>query len=132
MAGLVGIWWVWLAFAIALGVVEVLLPGFIFLGFALGALVMAGIVGLVVPTIGVAPAMALFAGLSLLAWIVLWHSAAKARAHGGFCTTSTTARWSGACSSEIWQALVYPPHLKAEIKKCFSSTLTENCLAFLP
>ncbi|WP_339766348.1 hypothetical protein [uncultured Pseudosulfitobacter sp.] len=71
MAGLVGIWWVWLAFAIALGVVEVLLPGFIFLGFALGALVMAGIVGLVVPTIGVAPAMALFAGLSLLAWIVL-------------------------------------------------------------
>lgn len=71
MAGLVGIWWVWLAFGIALGVVEVLLPGFIFLGFALGALVMAGIVGLMVPTIAVAPAMALFAGLSLLAWIVL-------------------------------------------------------------
>ncbi|WP_028956278.1 NfeD family protein [Sulfitobacter sp. 20_GPM-1509m] len=71
MAGLVGIWWVWLAVAIALGVVEVLLPGFIFLGFALGALVMAAIVGLVTPAIGVAPAMALFAGLSLLAWIVL-------------------------------------------------------------
>ncbi|MBM2291110.1 hypothetical protein JQX09_04285 [Sulfitobacter pseudonitzschiae] len=71
MAGLVGIWWVWLAVAIALGVVEVLLPGFIFLGFALGALAMAAIVGLVTPAIGVAPAMALFAGLSLLAWIVL-------------------------------------------------------------
>lgn len=71
MAGLVGIWWVWLAVAIALGVVEVLLPGFIFLGFALGALVMAAIVGLVTPAIGVAPAMALFAGLSLLAWIAL-------------------------------------------------------------
>ncbi|MBM1814511.1 NfeD family protein [Pseudosulfitobacter pseudonitzschiae] len=71
MAGLVGIWWVWLAVAIALGVVEVLLPVFIFLGFALGALAMAAIVGLVTPAIGVAPAMALFAGLSLLAWIVL-------------------------------------------------------------
>lgn len=71
MAGLVGIWWVWLAFAIALGVVEVLLPGFIFLGFALGALVMAALVGLVTGSLTVAMSLAAFAALSLLAWIVL-------------------------------------------------------------
>ena len=67
MAGLVGIWWVWLAFAIALGVVEVLLPGFIFLGFALGALVMAALVGLVTGSLTVAMSLAAFAALSLLA-----------------------------------------------------------------
>ncbi len=71
MAGLVGIWWVWLAVAIALGVVEVLLPGFIFLGFALGALVMAALVGLVTGSLTVAMSLAAFAALSLLAWIVL-------------------------------------------------------------
>jgi membrane protein implicated in regulation of membrane protease activity len=71
MAGLVGIWWVWLAFAIALGVIEVLLPGFIFLGFALGALVMAALVGLVTSSMTVAMSLAAFAALSLLAWIVL-------------------------------------------------------------
>ncbi|MFX4298208.1 NfeD family protein [Pseudosulfitobacter pseudonitzschiae] len=71
MAGLVGIWWVWLAVAIALGVVEVLAPGFIFLGFALGALVMAAVVGFLAPGLTLALALAIFAGLSLLAWIVL-------------------------------------------------------------
>ncbi|UOA26969.1 hypothetical protein [Pseudosulfitobacter sp. DSM 107133] len=71
MAGLVGIWWVWLAVAIALGVVEVLLPGFIFLGFALGALAMAALVGLVTSSMTVAMSLAAFAALSLLAWIVL-------------------------------------------------------------
>ena len=33
------VWWVWVVAGFALGVVEVLLPGFIFLGFAIGAVV---------------------------------------------------------------------------------------------
>jgi membrane protein implicated in regulation of membrane protease activity len=71
MDALVSIWWVWLAAAIALGVLEVLAPGFIFIGFAIGALIMTGIVALF-PTAMMAPAaLALFAGLSLVAWIVL-------------------------------------------------------------
>ncbi len=71
MGTLVTIWWAWLAFALVLAVIEVLAPGFIFLGFALGALVMAGIVGLIDPALTTAMMLALFAGLSLLAWIVL-------------------------------------------------------------
>ena len=33
------IWWVWLAAALALAILEVLAPGFIFAGFAIGAAV---------------------------------------------------------------------------------------------
>ena len=32
------IWWVWLCAALVLGILEVLVPGFVFLGFAIGAL----------------------------------------------------------------------------------------------
>lgn len=71
MDTLVGIWWVWLAAALALAVLEVLAPGFIFLGFAAGALIMTAVIALF-PTAMLAPAaLALFAGLSLVAWIVL-------------------------------------------------------------
>ncbi len=70
MTGLLSLWWAWIAIAIGLGIVEVMAPGFIFLGFALGALVMAGVVALF-PTLSVAALLAIFAGLSLIGWIVL-------------------------------------------------------------
>lgn len=64
-------WWVWLAAALVLGILEVALPGFIFLGFAIGAAV-TGIL-LVIP--GFAPGLAVlllvFSALSLIAWLVL-------------------------------------------------------------
>ncbi len=64
------LWWVWICIALALGMVELLAPGFIFLGFAVGALIMAAIVALF--TLGNVPALlALFAILSLIAWIAL-------------------------------------------------------------
>ena len=70
MMAVVSTWWTWIVAAAILGIVEMLVPGFIALGFALGALAMAGLVAL-----GVAlPAslfMLLFAGLSLIAWIAL-------------------------------------------------------------
>lgn len=31
------VWWVWMAGALVLGILEVILPGYIFLGFAAGA-----------------------------------------------------------------------------------------------
>lgn len=34
---IITLWWVWVCFALVLGIAEVLLPGFIFLGFAIGA-----------------------------------------------------------------------------------------------
>lgn len=64
------LWWVWVSLALLLGLVEILLPGNIFLGFALGALAMVPVV-LALPAAGVSLLLAVFAGLSLLAWIVL-------------------------------------------------------------
>ena len=66
----VNLWWAWLAAALALGILEILAPGFIFLGFAVGALVMAVVVA-IVPVLSVPVALAVFAGLSLTSWIVL-------------------------------------------------------------
>ena len=65
------IWWVWLSGALVLGILEVLLPGFVFLCFAIGAVVMALI--LLVPGIGFSlPVLLLiFAALSLASWLLL-------------------------------------------------------------
>ncbi|MGV8985526.1 MAG: NfeD family protein [Cypionkella sp.] len=65
------VWWVWVVAGVILGVMEIVIPGFVFLGFAIGA----GLTGVLV-LIGVAPAnvalLALvFAVLSLAAWIAL-------------------------------------------------------------
>ncbi|WP_170363559.1 NfeD family protein [Ruegeria arenilitoris] len=64
-------WWVWLAAALALGILEVALPGFIFLGFAIGA----AITGILLVIPGLAPnlpvLLLIFATLSLIAWLVL-------------------------------------------------------------
>jgi membrane protein implicated in regulation of membrane protease activity len=70
MTALLGIWWVWVALALVLALIEVMAPGFIFLGFALGALAISAIVGLGYAS-SVPVLMVLFAGVSLLAWIAL-------------------------------------------------------------
>lgn len=60
-------WWVWIAAGMVLGVLELLAPGYIFLGFAIGALLTGGLVALGVP--GSLPlALVIFAALSLIAW----------------------------------------------------------------
>jgi membrane protein implicated in regulation of membrane protease activity len=64
------LWWVWICIALLLGLIELLAPGFIFLGFAIGALVMAAVV-LIAPGLSVPLLLAVFAMLSLIAWIGL-------------------------------------------------------------
>lgn len=64
------LWWIWISVALILGLVEVMLPGNIFLGFALGALAMVPVV-LALPIAGTPLLLAIFAGLSLAAWIIL-------------------------------------------------------------
>ena len=65
------LWWAWVVFGVALAVLEVLVPGFIFLGFAVGAVLVGVLVGLG-RLGGSVPVLALvFAVLSLGAWIVL-------------------------------------------------------------
>lgn len=65
------VWWVWMVAGLVLGVLEILAPGFIFLGFAIGAfltglLLVLGVLGGSVPVL-----LVVFAVLSLLAWLVL-------------------------------------------------------------
>ena len=63
-------WWVWVCIALVLGLIEVLAPAFIFLGFALGALIMALLAALMgfdsLPMM-----LAVYGGLSLVCWILL-------------------------------------------------------------
>lgn len=73
MTGLIHVWWAWLSAAFILAILEVLVPGYIFLGFALGAAAMAililfGAGGLSVPWL-----LVIFALLSLLAYVLLRH-----------------------------------------------------------
>ena len=64
-------WWVWVVAGFALGVVEVLLPGFIFLGFAIGAVITGVLVGIGLLGANVAALVLVFALASLAAWFVL-------------------------------------------------------------
>lgn len=65
------VWWVWLAAALVLAILEVLAPGFIFLGFAIGAALVG--VALLGPLqlLSVPMLLLVFAALSLIAWLVL-------------------------------------------------------------
>jgi inner membrane protein len=65
------IWWVWVVAGFALGVLEVLVPGYIFLGFAIGAVVTGILVGLGLAPTGLAALILIFAVVSLAAWFVL-------------------------------------------------------------
>lgn len=60
-----GLWWAWVAAGLVLAIVEILVPGFIFLGFAIGAVA----VGLILALVALPPVWAflLFAILSLAA-----------------------------------------------------------------
>lgn len=65
------LWWVWLCAALILGILEVLAPGFVFLGFAIGA----ALVSMLLLNTGLAltlpKLLLLFAALSLIAWLIL-------------------------------------------------------------
>ncbi|MES2334632.1 MAG: hypothetical protein V4551_08170 [Pseudomonadota bacterium] len=67
---LAGTWWAWVILGFALGVLEVLVPGFIFLGFAIGAVVTGLLVGLGIPA-GLPALILIFAVVSVVAWLVL-------------------------------------------------------------
>lgn len=65
------LWWVWMAFALLLGIMEVVIPGFVFLGFAIGAAVTGLLILLSVLSVGLSVLLLIFAALSLVAWLVL-------------------------------------------------------------
>lgn len=67
------LWWVWMIGALALGTLEVLAPAQIFLGFAVGAAAVGGLLLVGLP--GMAESLPLtllvFAVLSLVAWLII-------------------------------------------------------------
>jgi inner membrane protein len=70
MTWLAGTWWAWVVLGFALGVLEILAPGYIFLGFAIGAIITGALVGFGLPAS--LPALILiFAVASVVAWLVL-------------------------------------------------------------
>ena len=66
-------WWIWMVGALALAIVEVLIPAQIFLGFAVGA-ALTGL-GLAIGVPGLAGSLpvtlVVFAALSLVAWVII-------------------------------------------------------------
>ena len=70
MIGFLGVWWVWLALALILGIAELLLPSFIFLGFAVGAAA-TGILLLTPLSMGLPMVLVVFAAMSLAGWLAL-------------------------------------------------------------
>jgi len=64
------LWWVWMAGAVALGILEIFAPGFLFLGFAVGA----GLTGILL-ALGLSPSLPwlllIFAVVSLASWLGL-------------------------------------------------------------
>ena len=64
-------WWIWVAGGFALGVLEVIIPGFIFLGFAIGAVMTGILIGIGVVGPSLPPVLVIFAMASLLAWFGL-------------------------------------------------------------
>ena len=62
--------WVWFSAALILATAEVLVPGYIFLGFALGALAL-GLVLTVVSLGGLAITLVIFSVLSLVAYLII-------------------------------------------------------------
>jgi len=65
------IWWVWLVFAALLGILELILPGFMALGFGLGAALVGVLIAFGVLGGNLAVMVLVFALGSLAAWIGL-------------------------------------------------------------
>ena len=70
MDALANTWWAWAAFALVLAILEVLAPGFVLLGFAIGAALVSVLVLLNVG-LSLIWLSLLFAVASLVAWLVL-------------------------------------------------------------
>ena len=64
------LWWAWIGFGIVLGILEIFAPGYIFLGFAIGAVV-TGILTATGVFTSLPMLLLIFALASVVAWLVL-------------------------------------------------------------
>lgn len=63
------VWWAWVALGFLLGILEVLAPGYIFLGFAIGAVLTGAVVAVGITSLPML--LLIFAIASLISWLVL-------------------------------------------------------------
>ena len=64
-------WWLWMCVAVVFGILEVIIPAWVFLGFALGAAALGGLVALKIIELGLAGSILAFAILSVAAYVAL-------------------------------------------------------------
>ena len=64
-------WWVWMIAGAVLAILEIMIPGFILLGFAVGAALTGLLLWLGSPGESLAVLVLVFAVASLIAWLVL-------------------------------------------------------------
>jgi membrane protein implicated in regulation of membrane protease activity len=64
-------WWVWAVAGVVLAILEVIIPGFILLGFAIGALLTASLIWVGLLGGSLAPQLLVFALGALIAWGLL-------------------------------------------------------------
>lgn len=64
-------WWVWMSGALVLATLEVLVPGYIFLGFAFGAAMMGLLILFGISASGLALTLVVFAVLSLISYLAM-------------------------------------------------------------
>ena len=64
------VWWAWVVLGFLLGILEIIAPGYIFLGFAIGA-VLTGAVAALGVTTSLPLLLLVFAVASVIAWLVL-------------------------------------------------------------
>lgn len=64
-------WWIWVAGCFVIGIVEILVPGYVFLGFAAGSLAVGLLLGAGLIGFGLPGQLALFAVISLISWFGL-------------------------------------------------------------
>ncbi|MFV0490672.1 MAG: NfeD family protein [Pseudorhodobacter sp.] len=70
MTSLWSIWWVWVVGGFVLGIIELLIPGFIFVGFAIGAVVTGLLIWFGFLGANLASTVLIFAVVSLISWLV--------------------------------------------------------------
>jgi len=65
-------WWIWMAAGLVLAIAEILIPAWVFLGFAVGAFTMGVMIWLGIGTgLSLAWSLVVFALLSLIAYVLL-------------------------------------------------------------
>jgi membrane protein implicated in regulation of membrane protease activity len=62
------VWWVWVVSGLVLAILEVILPGYIFAGFAVAAVLTGGLIWLGLLGGSLPVSLAVFAVVSLVAW----------------------------------------------------------------